>query len=132
MSTLAFIIALLVVLLIWLDSARAREIARALCLELCRKRGYQLLDDSVSLVRMAPRPTRQGLRLRRMYRFEFSIDGVHRRVGHIILVGTDFERIDLGLPDTGADLVARTAGQSEPDTASNAADNVVPFRRRRR
>lgn len=118
MTTLTFIIALVVGLLFWLDSSRAREMARALSMELCHRRDYQLLDDSVSLARIALRSTPRGMRLRRMFRFEYSTEGVHRHIGHIILIGSDFERIDFGSEQ----------GDEEPPATD---DKVVPFRRKR-
>lgn len=122
---------LLVVLLIawvWLNGARAREFAAALVRRYCDKRGLQLLDETVSLARIGIRRTEHGLRLRRMYRFEFSLEGVGRRTGYLLLLGTQLEAIDDGLPKPSKD-------QEQPPIAKTPAavktdDKVVPFRRR--
>jgi len=49
------------------------------------------------------RRTDAGLRLRRVYRFDFSEEGVGRRGGYLVLLGLDLESISLGLPDRPAD-----------------------------
>lgn len=33
-----------------------------------------------------------------MFSFDYSLEGTGRRTGHIILVGTELELLDLGLP----------------------------------
>ena len=87
---------------LWLDGARAREFATALCRESCKRRGLQFLDDSVALVRMAPRWTGAGVRWRRMYAFDFSAEGIGRRTGYIVLLGINLEALDFGIPDENA------------------------------
>jgi len=123
---------LLVVLLIawiWLNGARAREFATVLVRRYCDNRGLQLLDETVSLARMGIRQTDHGMRLRRMYRFEFSLEGLGRRTGYLLMLGTQLEAIDDGLP--------RPSKNQEPPppaktpAPSKADDKVVPFRRRR-
>lgn len=116
-------------LLFWLDGARAREFATSLVQRYCRNRNLQLLDGTVALVRMGIRWTNAGLRIRRMYRFDFSLEGVGRRSGYILMLGTRLETIDDGLPNPEEEIV-------EPPTEENrtkGADNkVVPFKRRDR
>jgi len=100
------LVVLLFVLLIgwfWLDALRARELAVALSRRACEERDLQFLDQAVALRRIGLRWTRQGVRLRRVYRFEFSESGVGRRTGHLILVGLRVEELSLGLPAEPAD-----------------------------
>jgi len=99
---------------LWLDGARAREFATALCRESCNRRGFQFLDDSVALVRMAPRWTGAGLRLRRMYEFDFSAEGVGRLTGYIVLVGINLEVLDFGIPDENT--LITTEPDDDPST----------------
>ncbi len=81
----------------WLDSARAREIATAICAAGCRQRDVQFLDQTVGLERMGLRWTARGVRIRRIFRFDFSEEGLGRHRGHIVLVGIELEEFSLGL-----------------------------------
>jgi hypothetical protein len=134
MSALIALVILFAIILLWLDGARARELAVGIATELCRRRGFQLLDETVSLSRMALRRTTDGLRFRRMFRFDYSVEGVGRRTGHLILLGIRLEHVDLGL-DLGLDEDAPN-GPPTRETAENPAEHnnkgntVVPFRRR--
>lgn len=94
------LIALLLLLLLgwfWLDGARAREQALTLAGRACKAHELQLLDQAVMLRRLTPRWTRDGLRLRRVFRFEFSDGGIDRQSGELILVGLRLELLRLGL-----------------------------------
>ncbi|AGA90431.1 Protein of unknown function (DUF3301) [Thioflavicoccus mobilis 8321] len=88
---------------LWLDSLRAREIALGICEAACDRRDLQLLDQTIALRRLSVRSTRSGLRLRRVYRFDFSEEGVGRHTGHLVLVGLDLEEISFGLPTQADD-----------------------------
>lgn len=114
------------VVLIWLDGARAREFATRLAQRYCENRGLQFLDDTVSLVRIGLRWTREGLRIRRMFRFDFSLEGVGRRSGHVLMLGSRLETIDDGLPRAGEEV----AEPARPPVADDR--KVVPFRRKDR
>lgn len=87
----------------WLDALRAREMATALSRQACSDRELQFLDQAVALRRLGLRWTHQGLRLRRVYRFEYSETGTGRRTGYLILIGLNLEEISLGLPSHPAD-----------------------------
>jgi hypothetical protein len=98
--------ALLLVLAIgwlWLDAARAREMAVGLAQRACQERGVQLLDQAVALRRIGLRWRAQGIRLRRVYRFEFSEEGVGRRTGYLVLLGLQLVDLSLGLPQLSDD-----------------------------
>jgi len=116
----------------WLDSARARELATGIARSMCRKRGLQFLDDTVSQVRFGIRWTGNGIRLRRMFSFDFSREGVGRRSGWLILLGTSVEQFDLGLPkyaETPVDYKVTVAGQPPQPKAPVDDNKVVPFKR---
>jgi hypothetical protein len=73
---------------LWTDSRRAAELARQLGLEACTRSGVQLLDQSVSLHRIALRRAASGwLQLLREYHFEYSRDGTDRNRGGLALQG---------------------------------------------
>ena len=85
---IAPLIALAAALWLWRDSLRAREAAIAICKRVCTAEQVQLLDDTVALAALWPQLSRGGLRLKRVYGFEFSREGVERRHGSITLLGT--------------------------------------------
>ena len=102
----------------WLDSARAREIAVAVCKAGSEKYGLQFLDESVVLHRIGLRWPNEGLRLRRQFRFDFSREGVERHTGYITLVGIKLESIDFGI---------EIVDINQPKKIS--VDNIIPIRR---
>jgi hypothetical protein len=132
MSALIVLIILGAITLLWLDGARARELAIGIATELCRRRGFQLLDQTVSLSRMALRRTADGLRFRRMFRFDYSVEGVGRRTGHLILIGIQLEHVDLGLEaETPNGPPTRETSNDDSVNGDRKGDNtVVPFKRR--
>ncbi len=82
------------------DSLKAREAANTELRAACRARGYLFLDDTVALDRLRPARGDDGrVRLRRVYRFEYSDTGNDRRRGHVTLLGPMIESVDLGRPD---------------------------------
>jgi hypothetical protein len=115
------------VLLFWLTGARAREFATGLAQRYCQQRGMQFLDGTVSLARVGIRWTNAGLRVRRMFRFDFSLEGVGRRTGYILMLGTDLEAVDDGLPKARID-----EKETGPEPARKEDGKVVPFRRKDR
>lgn len=109
MGTLSGILVIALLVWFWLDSARAREIATGVCQAACQQRQLQFLDQTVALRRIGLRWTSQGIRIRRVYAFDYSEQGIGRHNGHIAMLGTDMEAFSLGF-----------AGER---------DNVVPLRR---
>lgn len=103
MDSLLAIFALLLLGWFWLDSLRARELATGICRAACDERDFQFLDQAVALQRLGVARTTHGLRLRRVFRFDFSEEGVGRRSGYVILRGIDLEAFSLGLPDQPKD-----------------------------
>ena len=83
----------------WLDSLRAREIAIGLCQAACRQRDLQWLDQTVALRRLGLTWRAEGVRLRRVYRFDFSEEGMERRQGYIVMRGLNLEELSFGLPE---------------------------------
>ncbi len=98
MDSLLAILFLLLVGWYWLDSLRARELALGICRAACEARDLQFLDQTVALSRLRLRWTTEGVRLMRVYRFEFSEEGSGRQNGYVTLVGLDLEEISFGLP----------------------------------
>lgn len=134
LSSLVPFFILMAIAWIWLDGARAREFATTLVRRYCDNRGLQFLDETVSLSRIGLRWTNDGVRVRRMFRFEFSLEGVGRRTGYILMLGMRLESVDDGLPQTAAqDQPEDDRDDGDDDGAPPAGDSngkVVPFRRR--
>jgi hypothetical protein len=96
----------------WQNALRARERARELGSDLCMQANVQLLDQTVALQRMRLIRGPRGLRLRRDYRFDFSIDGRDRHRGSLSLVAGELQTHSLAIIDV---------------QAIDALDNVVRF-----
>jgi hypothetical protein len=97
----------------WLDSARSREQAVRHCTRACRDRGVQFLDQTVALTRLGLAWSPRGLRLRRSYRFDFSVEGVERHSGEIRMLGTQLERFSLGILLDDAEVIP-ARGPTDP------------------
>jgi len=78
----------------WLDSSRAREIAVGICKAASERYGVQFLDESVVLRSIGLRWPSEGIRIRRVFNFEFSRDGADRVTGNLALVGINLEYLD--------------------------------------
>jgi hypothetical protein len=95
--------ALLLLAWFWLDSLRAREMATGICRTVCKQRDLQFLDQTVALGHLQLKRTDAGLRWRRLYRFDFSEEGIGRRGGYLVLSGLDLETISMGPSERPAD-----------------------------
>ncbi|MFV8816414.1 DUF3301 domain-containing protein [Haliea sp. E17] len=70
------------------SSIRIRELALQHVQSASQRDGFQLLDESVQIQKMSLSRDRGGQwRVWRQYRFEYSLDGVERRQGHVIMLG---------------------------------------------
>ncbi len=84
------------VYLAWRNSMRARERAVSFCRKLCSKHQVQFLDDTVSLTRLTIRRDPElGLKLHRVYEFEFSAEGQSRSEGSVVLTGDRIDAVHL-------------------------------------
>jgi hypothetical protein len=103
MSNLLAVFLLLLIGWFWLDSMRAREIATEVCKTACKQRELQFLDQTVALRRLGLAWRSEGLRMRRVYRFDFSEEGVGRRSGYLVMRGMALEDLSFGLPTQAQD-----------------------------
>ena len=86
---------------LWLDSLKAREAAVSAAKAACNSEHLLLLDDTVAIMRLGlARDGGEGLRLRRIYGFEYSDTGNDRSAGSIVMLGSRVLVINLNLPDT--------------------------------
>lgn len=103
MNTLLALALIAAVVWFWVDGLGARERALAACTRACREVGVQLLDQTVAVSRLGfARGGSGALQIQRVYAFEFTMDGVGRRSGHVLLTGRFVEYVHLDMPeDTG-------------------------------
>jgi hypothetical protein len=97
-STLNLLLALLAIIWFWRDSLQVREIAIQISRKACKSHGVQLLDQTVALHRLGIRWIRSGLKLRRVYAFDYSLEGSGRRTGYVVMMGTDNVSLHIDLP----------------------------------
>ena len=119
-STLIALAAIGVAMWYWSNSLRTREQALRICADACRQMNVQLLDQTVAVRRLGIGRDGGGrIRLRRDYGFEFSIDGVERYRGHVVLLGRFLEYLQMQHPDgaviqgPAADPMMRRKGGKE-------------------
>ncbi len=87
------------------DSLKAREIANQAMRSTCKAEGLLFLDDTVALQSLRPSRDDDGrLRLRRVYRFEYSDTGHNRRSGSVVMMGYTVSIVDIGVLLTGKTL----------------------------
>ncbi len=88
MDSVFFIIALVVVALYWQNSMQSKIYAVQYARKECEKEGAQLLDQTVQRTRLSfSRDRNDQWRLWREYRFDYSIDGVNRLEGRLVILG---------------------------------------------
>lgn len=92
------LIALAALAWFWLDSLRARDSGILAVRTACAGENLQLLDDTVSIARLAPARNDQGrIVFRRTYAFEYSDTGNNRHPGSVVLLGRQVAVINIGL-----------------------------------
>ena len=92
----AALLVIVLAILFWVDSLRARERALAAGRAACERYGVQLLDETVaaSALRLA-RDAEGRLRIRRVFAFEFSDTGNNRRHGSVVILGAEVQDLHL-------------------------------------
>lgn len=89
----------------WLDTLAARERAIVAAGRACQELGLQLLDQTVALESLRPARNERGhLSWRRIYGFEYSLEGVERRRGRAILLGRVLEQVQVDNPHHGTTI----------------------------
>ncbi len=100
MSPLFVTVVIALIAWAWTSNLRAREAALESSAHACRTAGLQLLDQTVALTRIGIGRDASGrLSLQRVYGFEFTVDGQHRRRGSVAMQGAMVKAIHLDHPD---------------------------------
>jgi Protein of unknown function (DUF3301) len=90
---IAFIV---LVAALFFDGLKVREAAVQIARDACREQGLQFLDYTVQGARTRlARDATGHARLRRTYLFDFSDDGVGRRSGRVVMLGSQLESLQL-------------------------------------
>ena len=88
MDSVFFIFVLLAVALYWYNAMQSKTYAVQYARKECEKESAQLLDQTVQRIRLSfSRDRNQQGRLWREYRFDYSIDGVNRLEGRLVILG---------------------------------------------
>jgi hypothetical protein len=100
-STLNLLLVLMLLIWFWRDSLRARERATTISRKACESHGVQFLDQTVALRRLGLRWLRSGIKLRRLYVFDYSLEGRGRMTGYIVMLGQHAEtlHLDISVPE---------------------------------
>ena len=95
-SALFLIVVLLAAIVIWYTALAARELANEAAKETCTQLGAQMLEGTVAFRRLRPVRGHDGrFELERTYLFEYTVDGVTRRQGFVIVAGRVVESVGL-------------------------------------
>ncbi|MES9943042.1 MAG: DUF3301 domain-containing protein [Candidatus Thiodiazotropha sp. 6PLUC2] len=97
-STLNLLILLMLLAWFWRDSLRVREVAIRICRKSCQSHGVQLLDQTVALHRLGLRWLRSGPKIRRVYAFDYSLEGSGRRTGYLVMLGVHNVSLHMDIP----------------------------------
>ncbi|MFN3239136.1 MAG: DUF3301 domain-containing protein [Pseudomonadales bacterium] len=96
MEELLFIILVTVGGLYWVAAMRCKELAISTARRECNRHDVQLLDQTVHQNHISLSRDQDGRwRVWREYRFEYSENGVERRMGALIILGQRVMRISL-------------------------------------
>lgn len=91
---------------LWWSSTQARETAVRLARRACKECHVQLLDETVTLTKLALQRNSHGhMNIARWYSFEFSTSGHNRRGGTIELLGQELKNMHLDVDTTELPLV---------------------------
>jgi hypothetical protein len=87
-ESLLFFVAVFVGVLYWYNSMQCKTHAVAYARRECEKHGVQLLDQTVQRIRISlSRDSNDQWLLWREFRFEYSMDGVNRHEGRLVILG---------------------------------------------
>ena len=80
--------------LFFFGAIRVRELAIAAVAQASRRDDFQLLDQTVHIQRMSlSRDANGRWRIWRQYRFDYSLDGLERRQGHVMMLANKVQAV---------------------------------------
>ena len=88
--TAVILVLIAAVIAFWYTSAKVQELALAAARELCRRRHWQLLDDTVSLRKIGLARGQNGrVQCRRQYQFSYTASESERCEATIVMLGSE-------------------------------------------
>lgn len=129
-STLIFLIFILIILFLWQSHMRSKELALKAALSLCEENQVQLFDQTVSLqkIKFKRLANKGSMAFLRIYEFDYGIDNKTRHRGKIIIHGTQVLAQDLKFHE-GSSVLNRV--NLEKNLAAESAQ-ILPFKNRPR
>ncbi|CAA6824044.1 MAG: Unknown protein [uncultured Thiotrichaceae bacterium] len=96
MGSLIVLLFIALLVLFWHDSMKSREVAIAAAQRACQEINVQLLDQTVSVESIKPARSRRGrFVFKRIYGFDFSVQGAERLHGRAYLLGQVLQQVQL-------------------------------------
>lgn len=93
---LPLLVLLAIMIWFWQNTLAAREQALRAAREICLHQQLQLLDGTVVLQRTRLRRSSRGpATLQRTFQFAYSMDGIERNTGFVIVLGNHIEQAGL-------------------------------------
>ncbi|MET4693409.1 hypothetical protein V5J35_003493 [Endozoicomonas sp. NE40] len=129
MDTVIWIIPAALAFWYWSDTSKAREVAITHGKRACRDMNLQFLDGTVVRYKTRPRRGPDGqMCLARDFSFEFTPDGIRRYPGHIRLLGSRLQMMDIQSPDQSTEhdtnVILSASYRKEKNVESG---NVIQF-----
>jgi hypothetical protein len=118
-STLGFLIAAAVVVWMWHDNLRARDVANAAAMAACERIGLQFLDGTAAFSNLRFIRDSGRLRLRRTFVFDYTSQSIERRQGFAILLGMEVEYVGFA-PEHTAQAASIDASQIQSGHSRSA------------
>ena len=87
MGNLLLLAVIILIIWLWLDALRTKEIARMAGLHACQNNSVQFLDDTVVQKKVYLGRSSGRIIICRIYQFEFCSDGADRYKGKISMCG---------------------------------------------
>lgn len=112
-STLNLLFLLTLIAWFWRDSLRVREVAIRISRSSCKSHNVQLLDQTVALHRLGIRWLRSGPKLRRVYAFDYSLEGSGRRTGYLVMLGIHNVSLHMDIPQPSQSATTSEEKQSD-------------------
>ena len=94
-SELIGLISIGIIAYIWSSNRKAYALAKLSCQSICKRHQLELLDDTIAGTRITVKRTPNGLRLQRVYSFDYTDISHARKTGFLMMTGQVIDYIRL-------------------------------------